>query len=533
MKNFRIGMRLGLGFGVVLLIMIIVGLTGYWGVSQSTNATITMIKGDATVSEHASRARANVLGLRRYEKDIFLNIGDRSKEDEYYKLWQEQHEHLGARIADLEKTATLTKDKEKIATMKAEQANYEKGFSKVYAMVSAGNLKTPAEANAAIGDYKKEIHNMENTAKELADETNKRMDDQEKVMSDLARHIAMIVAISIIIGIILCFVISIVITRSITTPINSAVQVAQRLAEGDLTTVVTVSSRDEVGKLLDAMNTMVESLRAMIGKIRDTSSQVAGAAGEISASTAQLTRAAHGQASASDETSATMVQMAASIQTVAGSADSLASNADEVSSSIQELGASSEQVARSAEVMAAAVSETSATIEQMTVSIERVARNAEDLVSSVSETSSTIEQMTVSIDQVAGNSRELQQVVTESASTISSRGEYFFPVCHEQTDVAIDPGLREFFGMGHADPGSETARRQAERASAHGTTPALAQHPMCARAESTGNAKGPRRSSRRGPSLAVGVRLEPRAVRCAGAPSRARGRSSSCRSRRT
>jgi beta-galactosidase len=33
-------------------------------------------------------------------------------------------------------------------------------------------------------------------------------------------------------------------------------------------------------------------------------------------------------------------------------------------------------------------------------------------------------------------------------------GEYFFPICHEQTDVVIDPGLRELWGMGHAEPGS-------------------------------------------------------------------------------
>ncbi|MDI6829076.1 MAG: glycoside hydrolase family 2 TIM barrel-domain containing protein, partial [Armatimonadota bacterium] len=34
-------------------------------------------------------------------------------------------------------------------------------------------------------------------------------------------------------------------------------------------------------------------------------------------------------------------------------------------------------------------------------------------------------------------------------------GEYWFPVCHEQIDVMINPGLREYFGLGHADPNSE------------------------------------------------------------------------------
>ena len=33
-------------------------------------------------------------------------------------------------------------------------------------------------------------------------------------------------------------------------------------------------------------------------------------------------------------------------------------------------------------------------------------------------------------------------------------GEYFFPICHEQTDVRIDPGLRELWGHGHSDPDS-------------------------------------------------------------------------------
>lgn len=36
-------------------------------------------------------------------------------------------------------------------------------------------------------------------------------------------------------------------------------------------------------------------------------------------------------------------------------------------------------------------------------------------------------------------------------------GEYNFPVCHEQTDVHIDPGLRELWGHGHADPASAYA----------------------------------------------------------------------------
>ncbi|HUW60548.1 MAG TPA: glycoside hydrolase family 2 TIM barrel-domain containing protein [Candidatus Bathyarchaeia archaeon] len=37
-------------------------------------------------------------------------------------------------------------------------------------------------------------------------------------------------------------------------------------------------------------------------------------------------------------------------------------------------------------------------------------------------------------------------------------GEYFFPICHEQTDVMINPGLRELWGHGHSRPDSEWGR---------------------------------------------------------------------------
>ena len=37
-------------------------------------------------------------------------------------------------------------------------------------------------------------------------------------------------------------------------------------------------------------------------------------------------------------------------------------------------------------------------------------------------------------------------------------GEYFFPVCHEQTDVSINPGLRELWGHGSAEPEFPFAR---------------------------------------------------------------------------
>jgi len=97
LKNLKIGMRLGIGFGVMLALILVVGITGYWGVNKSTSATNEMLKGDAVVAGNAERLRANVVGMRRYEKDIFLNIGDKAKIEAYHEKLMEQDEHADQR----------------------------------------------------------------------------------------------------------------------------------------------------------------------------------------------------------------------------------------------------------------------------------------------------------------------------------------------------------------------------------------------------------------------------------------------------
>ena len=49
-------------------------------------------------------------------------------------------------------------------------------------------------------------------------------------------------------------------------------------------------------------------------------------------------------------------------------------------------------------------------------------------------------------------------------------GEYMFTVCHEQTDVDINPGLRELWGAGQSDPDSDYAKACA---AAYDSTPGL------------------------------------------------------------
>ena len=104
------------------------------------------------------------------------------------------------------------------------------------------------------------------------------------------------------------------VTRSITRPLSLAVSVANGLADGDLTARIDQkTTRDETGQLLAAMQTMVGKLSQVIGEVRSASDALSSASEEVSATAQTLSQGASEQASSVEEVSATVEQSSASI----------------------------------------------------------------------------------------------------------------------------------------------------------------------------------------------------------------------------
>jgi methyl-accepting chemotaxis protein len=122
--------------------------------------------------------------------------------------------------------------------------------------------------------------------------------------------IAVVGIISIIIVIILVYFLS----RSISLPLQKAVQVVQSVSEGDLTTSVTVESKDEIGILMSAMQGMIGNLRNVVGNVNVGADNVSAGSSQLSSTAQQLSQGATEQASSVEETSASMEEMGSNIQ---------------------------------------------------------------------------------------------------------------------------------------------------------------------------------------------------------------------------
>src|SRR5262245_42358422 len=116
--RMTVGRKLLMLASLGALLTLVVGGVGFWGTRDGAERTRAMLANEAKIAEHSARMRANVLGMRRYEKDLFLNLGDAAKETDYVKKWTEQGEHLTARLGALAGVATLPADRERVAHMK-------------------------------------------------------------------------------------------------------------------------------------------------------------------------------------------------------------------------------------------------------------------------------------------------------------------------------------------------------------------------------------------------------------------------------
>jgi len=362
LKNMTIGRRLALGFGLLLALVALVAGSGYRSTRLASSLAMDILKVESPLVEHSQRVRANTLGLRRFEKDVFLNVENAEKVAEYVTKWKDQRDRLLERIAVLDSLETQDSGKAAIRSMRADAATYEQGFNRVLALIEQGKIKTPAEGNAAMADVKDEVRRLEATAYDYAVHHSQKMADRAPVVTAQISRALVITLFALGIALVLGIALSMLIARSITTPLLAAVQAANQVAEGDVEVRVDATSRDETGQLLQAMGRMIASTKEKV----DAAVQIA--KGDLTiAVTPQSSKDALGTA-----LQGMIAKLSQVIGEVRAGANALSSAATQVSSTSQGLSqGTSEQ--------AASVEETTSSLEQMSASIAKNADNSRQL----------------------------------------------------------------------------------------------------------------------------------------------------------
>jgi len=309
LKNLKIGIRLGLGFGAVLLLLLAIVLLGIDRMASMNRDTVEITANAYPKVLLAKDLIRDAADVPRQMRGMLLAV-DEAEVERYHKQTERARANVQAGIAEMTKVVASESGKKLLKQIVDANAVVEPMYAQFYGMVRSERQRAaeyvskqvvPAdreltEAAAALAKYQGD--KME----ELAQQAAHTYAETRQLVIEMTAGAAL-----------LAVLVATLITLSVTRPLRRAVQAADSLAAGDLTVEIKVSSRDEAGRLLAAMKNMVEKLTQVVGEVNGGAQSLASASEEVSATAQSLSQAASEQAAGVEETSASLEQMTASI----------------------------------------------------------------------------------------------------------------------------------------------------------------------------------------------------------------------------
>jgi len=310
-SNLKIGPRLGLGFAVVLALMLALVGIGINSMGQIQGKLDNIVDNNVYETELLHDMTGAIHVVTRVMRTLVILSDSATIETEYKKL-EAARARYNAADALLRKRPADPAEAALRAKLSEIQAQARPLNDKVVELARA-NIDAAAlelllkEAGPATQKWQDLLDDYA----ALQKENNKRdAAAAQHAFSSARLFMFGVTAVALALGMLLAWLV----TRSITGPINLAVQVAQTVAAGDLTSQIDASAKDETGHLLLALKDMNTSLQDIVGRVRSGTDTIATASSQISSGNLDLSSRTEQQASSLEETASAVEELTSTVK---------------------------------------------------------------------------------------------------------------------------------------------------------------------------------------------------------------------------
>ena len=311
MNNLKIGARLSLAFGLILLITAAIAATGVWRLAvlkeaSSRIATVEMERNalaqewKAAIDLNWVRASASLKATDAgYIQSLTADMATTSQRA------SEAQKKLEALVDDPTEKALMERvavTRKAYVDARAKLLERKKAGEDVFALVDS-DLKPLATAY------------LQSLA-DVADNTHKQLDEFEGAIIQAAGTSQWVLALGAVVSVVLGALFALWTTRSIVGPVQRAVRAADEISHGNLSVQIpdVGDGRNEMAQLLRSLDEMQQNLSRIVGHVRSGSENVATASSEIAQGNNDLSARTEQQASALQETAASMEQLNSTVR---------------------------------------------------------------------------------------------------------------------------------------------------------------------------------------------------------------------------
>jgi methyl-accepting chemotaxis protein len=352
-NNWKIGTRIGAGFAGVIVIALTLGFFAYSKVGVIENSSSQIANNSLPSVYLVGQIQGNVkasLALL-YQHVVSSDKSDMAGIESDIKNLRSRN---GEIVPQYEKLIESDKERSLFENLKSARAAY---WAYVDEVISVSRIGTDEANKKSLQMVRQQLRPLYKNYLEAADnlvalDKTVAEDDAKTVEASVASARAgILIGLGLVLIAAIC--ISLFVVRGITRPLASAVEVVRLVAKGELPDDVDVSSRDELGQMLTALNSMtgnlkkaakvavsisegdltveatalsekdvlgqaqkrmLENLRRTVLEVSEAATSVASGSEQMSATAQQLSQGATEQASSAEECTSSMEEMGASVQ---------------------------------------------------------------------------------------------------------------------------------------------------------------------------------------------------------------------------
>lgn len=426
--KMTLGRKLGIGFGVVLLFMVVSSTVTYINLLRLRHQQDEMITLRIPSMGYSMELIAQIYYSASKVREAILMSDDPQIAARAEAGHAEAAHTIDRDLKNLQELSprfVLQADRDRVISLLTEIATLRQRESECLVLLSS---KGGPQAAARCASSKVTPQALRTVA--IADELDSSFDQlndaESKAMQSEANAAIWILITMALLAVAIGLAVAFLLSRRISSGVGMVLQRAQAISMGDLTgQPLSSSSGDELAGLATAVNHMAASLRALVGQISggvQTLGQSASHLSSISAHTStgvsSMAQKAHDVASAAEEASATTIGVASSMEQSTASLTSVASATEEMSATVADIAANTARARSTSE---------QATSKALTIT---------DQMQKLGTAAEEIGQVTETITNISAQTNLLALNATIEAARAGAAGKGFAVVANEIKELA-------------------------------------------------------------------------------------------------